>query len=89
MPRPPEPVAVAYAAEPDDTEPVQLATEKDIPNGDFKETKSGTYQTPIRLTNGKTVYVRGYYRRDGTYVAPHMRSDPGTAIKSGGTRHRR
>ena len=23
-----------------------------------------------------SVYVRGYYRSDGTYVAPHYRSDP-------------
>ncbi|MFI4916964.1 MAG: hypothetical protein ACIAS6_10720 [Phycisphaerales bacterium JB060] len=26
----------------------------------------------------KTVYVRGYYRRDGTYVRGHYRSAPGT-----------
>lgn len=25
----------------------------------------------------KTVHVRGYYRKDGTYVRPHMRSAPG------------
>lgn len=24
----------------------------------------------------KTVYVRGYYRKDGTYVKPHFRSKP-------------
>lgn len=27
---------------------------------------------------GRTVYVRGYTRRDGTYVQPHTRSSPGT-----------
>jgi hypothetical protein len=27
-------------------------------------------------SNGKTVYVRGYYRADGTYVAPHYRAAP-------------
>ena len=29
----------------------------------------------------KTVHVRGYTRKDGTYVAPHDRSAPGTAIR--------
>ena len=27
----------------------------------------------------KTVHVKGYYRKDGTYVAPHDRRPPGTA----------
>lgn len=26
------------------------------------------------------VYVRGYYRSNGTYVAPHYRSDPDSSI---------
>jgi len=26
----------------------------------------------------KDVYVRGYYRSDGTYVRPHIRSSPNT-----------
>lgn len=26
------------------------------------------------------VYVRGYYRRNGTYIAPHYRSDPDGTI---------
>jgi hypothetical protein len=30
----------------------------------------------------KTVHVRGYYRKDGTYVAPHERSAPATATSS-------
>ncbi len=30
----------------------------------------------------KTVHVRGYYRKDGTYVEPYERSAPGTAIDS-------
>lgn len=34
---------------------------------------------------GRTVYVRGYTRKDGTYVAPHTRSAPGSG---GGSRHR-
>ena len=30
----------------------------------------------------KTVHVRGYYRKDGTYVRPHMRSAPGYGSSS-------
>jgi hypothetical protein len=36
---------------------------------------------------GGSVHVRGYYRRDGTYVRPHTRSRPGSA-RSGGSRRR-
>lgn len=31
----------------------------------------------------RTVYVRGYYRKDGTYVRPHYRSAPGTRRSRG------
>ena len=34
----------------------------------------------------KTVHVRGYTRKDGTYVAPYERSAPGTATPSSATR---
>jgi hypothetical protein len=34
------------------------------------------FQTSI--TEAKTVNVRGYYRKDGTYVSPHTRSSPGS-----------
>lgn len=34
------------------------------------KTKSSTY------TGGGTVNVRGYYRKNGTYVSPHTRSAP-------------
>ncbi len=30
----------------------------------------------IEFTYGGDVNVRGYYRRDGTYVQPHVRSSP-------------
>lgn len=33
-------------------------------------------------SGNKTVHVQGYYRKDGTYVAPHYRSTPGTAPKA-------
>lgn len=31
---------------------------------------------PVSSGGGKTVHVRGYTRKDGTYVAPHTRSAP-------------
>ena len=33
---------------------------------------------PTRSATGTDVQVRGYYRKDGTYVQPHTRSAPGT-----------
>jgi hypothetical protein len=33
---------------------------------------------PSSPLEGKTVQVRGYYRKDGTYVRPHTRSSPGS-----------
>lgn len=33
--------------------------------------------------SGGTVYVRGYYRRDGTYVHSYTRSSPGSGHRSG------
>ena len=40
-------------------------------------TSSGGYGE-ISATTGrpKTVHVKGYYRKDGTYVQPHYRSPP-------------
>jgi hypothetical protein len=35
----------------------------------------------VHSTPGTEVQVRGYYRKDGTYVAPHTRSKPGTKKK--------
>jgi hypothetical protein len=32
---------------------------------------------PKNLSTGKAVNVRGYYRKDGAYVAPYTRSAPG------------
>jgi hypothetical protein len=31
---------------------------------------------------GDDVYVNGYYRRDGTYVQPHMRSAPDSSYNN-------
>ena len=33
-------------------------------------------------TGPKTVSVKGHYRKDGTYVRPHMRSAPGSGVKT-------
>tara|TARA_R110002012_G_scaffold201134_2_gene370100 strand:- start:1247 stop:1657 length:411 start_codon:yes stop_codon:yes gene_type:complete len=45
-----------------------------------KDTNSRT--TSIRTTNSSgTVQVKGYYRKDGTYVRPHTRSKPKTSYK--------
>jgi hypothetical protein len=83
VPSPP-PVPVIYP--PDDD---QTNVARSLADDDFREVKGGDYQTPVRSASGKTVYVRGYFRRDGTYVAPHMRSSPGSgAAKSSGGRRK-
>lgn len=40
-------------------------------------------------TAGTDVHVKGYYRKDGTYVRPHTRSAPGTKSGSSSGRARR
>lgn len=41
----------------------------------------GTF-LPLECEAKGTVQVRGYYRKDGTYVAPHTRSAPGSGTSS-------
>lgn len=36
---------------------------------------------PLPSSSTKSVYVKGYYRKDGTYVAPHYRSAPKSKSK--------
>lgn len=38
-----------------------------------RSSSSSNYSTP---SSSKTVNVKGYYRKDGTYVRPHTRSAP-------------
>jgi hypothetical protein len=38
----------------------------------------------ICTVEAKTVHVKGYRRKDGTYVAPHTRSSPGSGHSGGG-----
>jgi hypothetical protein len=87
LPRPPQPVAVEYPPDEDDGSAPVIA-ENQIPDKDYKSVAGGDYVTPIRLTNGKTVFVRGHFR-NGHYVAPHMRSAPGTGSTSKASSGRR
>ena len=86
LPHPPVPVAVIYPPEPEEKALVQINSEREIPGGDFRATRSETYQTPVNVANGKTVYVRGYYRANGTYVQPHTRRPPGSGTKASSKR---
>src|SRR3989442_9337937 len=43
---------------------------------------SGTHHSSSSSTKPK-VYVKGYYRKDGTYVAPHYRAAPNTSQSAG------
>jgi hypothetical protein len=53
---------------------VGLSYETVIP----RPTKKGYYEPKIvPYPTGKPVAVRGYYRKNGTYVQPHFRSLPG------------
>jgi hypothetical protein len=46
--------------------------------------ENGSYYGEISETTGrpKTVYVRGYYRKDGTYVRSHYRSPPSSGSET-------
>lgn len=43
---------------------------------------SSHHSSKAKDSTNKTVHVKGYYRKDGTYVAPYDRSAPGTASSS-------
>jgi hypothetical protein len=57
-----------------------------LPSG--KTSRAKTSSVKKSSAKQKTVKVRGYYRKDGTYVRPHTRSAPGTASSSGATPYR-
>jgi hypothetical protein len=42
----------------------------------INRTRSGFYSEPKSTYSGGPVQVKGYYRKDGTYVKPHTRSAP-------------
>ena len=44
--------------------------------------KSTSSKTSSKSTSGKTVHVKGYTRKDGTYVPPYDRAAPGTATST-------
>lgn len=56
-----------------------------LPSFAFKGGQSSSQSSSKRSGSSKSVYVRGYYRKDGTYVAPYYRSAPGTATYSSGS----
>jgi hypothetical protein len=51
---------------------------------DSAEARRGSGGSSASPGTGGPVHVRGYHRRDGTYVRPHTRSRPGS--RSGGRR---
>ena len=53
-------------------QPVQVAP----PQSYTYETPSSYSSSGTRSSGGGSVYVKGYYRKDGTYVQPHTRSSP-------------
>ncbi len=46
-----------------------------------KEPKSKTTTSTRNTNSSGTVQVKGYYRKDGTYVRPHTRSKPKSSYK--------
>jgi hypothetical protein len=51
-----------------------------------RQHSSKPHSAKVKEPKNKSVHVRGYTRKDGTYVAPYDRSAPGTASPSlGGT----
>jgi hypothetical protein len=67
-----------------------LATPSLAANGGGKEGGKGSSKgssakgsTKGSGSGGKTVHVKGYTKKDGTYVAPHDRSAPGTKASTG------
>ena len=39
----------------------------------------------VHVAEGKTVSVKGYYRKNGTYVRPHVRHTKGSSYSTGGS----
>jgi hypothetical protein len=53
----------------------QPASQPRAPSRADQESSSASSSSPGAASDGR-VHVRGYTRRDGTYVAPHTRSAP-------------
>ncbi len=54
-----------------------------VPAGDIAFASS--HSTTSSKSSDKKVYVKGYYRKDGTYVPPHYRSAAGSGDSKGST----
>lgn len=51
---------------------------------DSADARRPTGESSASPNSGGSVHVRGYYRRDGTYVRPHTRSRPGSRRRNQG-----
>jgi hypothetical protein len=60
-----------------------------MPESAIARSSRGSRSHSTSTHSGSRVHVKGYYRKDGTYVAPHDRSAPGGSHYSGSysTRH--
>lgn len=47
----------------------------------YAYSRSTEYPTPVLIGGGRTVFVKGYFRKDGKYVHSHTRSAPGTKTR--------
>ena len=51
-------------------------------SGSHPPSSSSSHSKKSSSASEKTVHVKGYYRKDGTYVAPYDRRPPGTSTTS-------
>ena len=52
-------------------------------SGSHSSAASKSHSSKSKSTKSKSVHVRGYTRKDGTYVAPYDRSAPDTGSSTG------
>ncbi len=55
----------------------KISTPKTLVSANKKSSTSKSYSSSQSSSDCDKVYVKGYYRKDGTYVRPHYRSKPG------------
>jgi hypothetical protein len=71
-----EPVLKKMRAAREAREEAAAARERAAAAADSGEGWSGRSSSGGRSSGGGSVYVRGYTRKNGTYVSPHTRSRP-------------
>lgn len=62
---------IGWAYSPNYTSPNQYSSKSTSSPSSISRSPSSNY-----TSSGKTVNVKGYYRKNGTYVSPHTRSAP-------------